>query len=117
MYCCSSTSLTGCRLDVVENEIIPDCKVHHVPSFKETLAKKASSKFLSTNKPVKCQLCSGSSRKPQDVFVPKYNMLEHYKKCHKVDYDKELGAGLDKYINSDEEKSKVTNKFWIKDVE
>ena len=116
MYCCSSTALVGCSVNVVGSQVIPDCKIHCVPPFKQA-ALKTSSKFPSTNQPIKCLICSERGPKPQDVFVPKYNMLEHHKQCHDLGFSEEIGAELGKHTISDEENTRVTDKFPIKNVE
>ena len=88
MYCCSSVEITGCGVVVAGDTVVPDCKYHNVPEFKKSLLKPVA-KFPSTNKPIKCPICSDIGIKPTDVFVPKYNMLEHYKQVHVMDYEQE----------------------------
>ena len=51
-------------------------------------------KFPSTNQPVKCPDCSVRGRKQEAVFIPKYNMMEHYKQEHELVCDEESAQEL-----------------------
>ena len=112
MYCRLSVDITGCGVAVAGNMVIPNCKYHDVPEFKKSLLKPIA-KFPSTNKPIKCPTCSDVGIKPTDVFVPKYNMLEHYKQAHGMDYEQEPSEELEEYVISEEEMKKVSKKFKI----
>merc|ERR1739845_170883 len=77
----------------------------------------AIKQFPSTNKPIKCPICSNVGVKPTNVFIPKYNMLEHYKQVHEIDYEQEPLEELEKHVISDEEMKKVSGKFPIRNIE
>ena len=53
-------------------------------------------------------------QKQRDVFILKYNMLEHYKQEHDLDDDEESAEELNKYRISSEEKEQVVDRFKIK---
>ena len=116
MYCCSSVEIMGCGITIVGNKVMPDCKYQNVPAFKQKLLKPIE-KFTSTNKPIKCPICSDVGVKPTNVFIPKYNMLEHYKQVHDIDYEQEPLEELENHVISDEEVKKVSGKFPIRKME
>jgi len=116
MYCCSSVEIMGCGITIVGNKVMPDCKYQNVPAFKQKLLKPIK-QFPSTNKPIKCPICSDVGVKPTNVFIPKYNMLEHYKQVHDIDYEQEPLEELENHVISDEEVKKVSGKFPIRKME
>merc|ERR1739845_207273 len=83
----------------------------------QTKLLKPIKQFPSTNKPIKCPICSDVGVKPTNVFIPKYNMLEHYKQVHDIDYEQEPLEELENHVISDEEVKKVSGKFPIRKTE
>ena len=114
MYCCSSMNFTGCKVNIVESKVNTNYKEHYVPAFNLSWIKKNKLvKFPSSNQPVKCLDCSTRGRKKRDVFIPKYNILKHYKKEHDLDYNKEHTPELNGYVICEKEKKEVVDKFRI----
>ena len=104
---------TGCSIAIRHGRVMPDCKFQDIPSFSQKTLKPIV-KFPSSNMPIKCPICSQVGIKPSDVFIPKYNMLEHYKQVHDMDYEQGAVEELEGYVVAMEEMSKVTDKFPIK---
>ena len=116
MYCCSSMRMTGCTVEIVGSKVKPECKFQHVPEFPQK-SLKSSKNFPTTNQPMRCERCSSAGPKPKEVFIPKYNMLSHYKEVHGIDYDEEHCDNLHKYVIGEDEKKKVTDNFEVRESE
>jgi len=116
MYCCSSMKMTGCSVDIVGTKVKPDCKLQHVPEFPQKSLKRTKN-YPTTNQPVRCDRCSSAGPKPKEVFIPRYNMLDHYKEVHGMDHTEEQCSDLHKYVIDEEEKRNVTDKFEVKEGE
>ena len=66
---------------------------------------------------MRCERCSSAGPKPKEVFIPKYNMLSHYKEVHDINYDEEHCDNLHKYVIEKDEKKKVTDNFEVRESE
>jgi len=92
------------------------CKYQNVPAFKQKLLKPIK-QFPSTNKPIKCPICSDVGVKPTNVFIPEYFEVVPYKQVHDIDYEQEPLEELENHVISDEEVKKVSGKFPIRKME
>ena len=110
MYCCSSIKTTGCSVDIVGSMVKPECRIQHVPDFSQK-SLKSCKKFPTTNQPMRCDVCSSLGPKTKDVFIPKYNMLDHYREKHDMDYNAECYDDLHKYVIDEGEKKRVVDNF------